>query len=681
MAALFGIEMIGPDVGFQGFRDPRAIAAVMARARATAIKQQLIILLVMLTVGALLGGLGALCGRAWDVSRDRKPRLGMLRGALAALGGHAWFFAHSIIHYPQLYSAHLYAKGGTRRAVMVFLTDRVPPLVLDLVLVLVLMLVLVPPAMSPRGRTALASLGKRALAAVRRRPALAAGLLVLVCALPLWRLVRPTPRGAATAGKPNLILIAVDSLRPDRVFGDTAPARFPAMAELAARGVRFRDAHVTHARTFPSYVTLVSGRFPYHHGIRHEFPPAATRQAIGPTLVSALRDSGYRTAVVADYSGDIFPRTPFGFDAIDTPHMDLYKIVEQQMLVGHPNVLPYCAGRIGERLFPAMRSMAEFDDPALLAERALAQLDALARGPFFLSVFFSAPHSPYVAPDPYYRSFTDPEYQGVFRYLKEPLPALPAVPPVDQRHIQALYDGAVAAVDAAVARLVRRVEELGLQKDTLIVLLGDHGENLFEVPGRGMGHGDHLWGDLANHIPLVIVDPVHAPPAHDVRGLVRDVDLAPTLARLVGVPAPPADGVDLSPLVRGERDSLDLEAYAETGLWLLTGGPGYRQDDRLPYPDVWNATEAAPDGDIYLQPRWETAQRVAKYRAIRTPRWKLVYQPAPDGAHWRLFDVQGDREQRQDVAAAHPTEVAELRRKLEAFITADGTALAPDAPH
>ncbi|HEX9102332.1 MAG TPA: sulfatase-like hydrolase/transferase, partial [Polyangia bacterium] len=247
------------------------------------------------------------------------------------------------------------------------------------------------------------------------------------------------------------------------------------------------------------------------------------------------------------------------------------------------------------------------------------------------------------------------------RYLKEPLPQLAALPPDEAQQVQALYDGAVASVDAAVARLVARVDE-----HTIVVLLGDHGENLFDVPGRGMGHGDHLWGDLANHIPLVIADGKHAP--RDVGGIVRDVDLAPTLARLAGAAAPPADGVDLAPFLDGARDTLDLDAYEESGLWLLAAGPGYRAADRLPYPDLWHATEAATDGDIYLQPRWEAPSTDAKVRAIRTPRWKLVYQPAPDGVHERLFDVVDDEEQRHDVAAAHPDVVAELRARLDAWM-------------
>src|SRR5581483_2751120 len=403
------------------------------------------------------------------------------------------------------------------------------------------------------------------------------------------------------------------------------------------------------------------------------------RRSIGATLPEALRAAGWRTAAVSDFAGDIFTRAPLGFDEVDAPRFDLFTVVEQQILSAHVNLLPYAASRPGAALFPAMRAMAELDDPALLVERAIARLDRLAPQPFFLTVFFSATHTPYVGPEPYWRRFADARYRGPFRYLKQPLPQTAVLPPDDARQVQALYDGALAATDDAIARLLRRLDDDGLTRDTIVVLLGDHGENLYDVPGRGMGHGDHLWGSLGDHVPLVIVDPRRAP--REVRALVRDVDLAPTLAHLVGVAAPPGDGVDLAPLVDGARDSLDLHAFAETGLWLLEGGPGYRRADRLPYPDVWNATEAAADGDLSLQPRWEQAQLDAKCRAVRTDRWKLVYQPAPDGAHWRLFDLAADPAERRDVAAEHPAETASLRRELEPWITADGrTTLRPDAP-
>ena len=85
--------------------------------------------------------------------------------------------------------------------------------------------------------------------------------------------------GRARSGKrPNMLVLAVDSLRADRVFAPDAARRFPTLAALARAGVRFREAHVTVPRTFPSFVTLLTGRYPHHHGIRHMFPSAAQRR-------------------------------------------------------------------------------------------------------------------------------------------------------------------------------------------------------------------------------------------------------------------------------------------------------------------------------------------------------------------------------------------------------------------
>ena len=103
--------------------------------------------------------------------------------------------------------------------------------------------------------------------------------------------------------------------------------------------------------------------------------------------------------------------------------------------------------------------------------------------------------------------------------------------PEDERQVRALYNGAVAAADAAIGRLLQGLHDEGLADDTIVVLLADHGENLYDETGRGMGHGDHLEGSHSLQIPLLIYDPVHRFPAHAVPGIVRDIDLVPKVAR------------------------------------------------------------------------------------------------------------------------------------------------------
>lgn len=249
---------------------------------------------------------------------------------------------------------------------------------------------------------------------------------------------------------------------------------------------------------------------------------------------------------------------------------------------------------------------------------------------------------------------------------------LGSVPEKDARQVNALYDGAVYAVDRAVAFLLDHLERRNLHENTIVVLFSDHGENLFDVAGRGQNHGDHLLGSLANRIPFVIMDPRKNYAPRDVPGIVRDVDLTPTLLSLLGFSSTGFDGVDLSPLLRGDKDTLGLHAYSETGLWFLPSGPGFGPNERLPYPSVFKVTMADSDGDIFLAPEWEGVVQTAKHRAIRTDRWKLLYRPTPGTVRYSLFDVEKDRDELVNVAVDQPEVVSDLRALLEKWMTADG---------
>jgi arylsulfatase A-like enzyme len=669
LTLFFGLDFVGATLDFMGFSDEKATQVILHRYGWQIARDQLRIVATYLVVGALLGAMGALVGAWWDRVRQRRPSTvqRILRGTLAALGGHGYFFARSLVHYPQLYAEAFYDRGGIRRAAMVWLTQHWTPRRLDAALLTSLVVLCGWPLAMVTGRRLLRSMVR---AAVTMRPLRWAGatllaLLVVTLGMAARHHAAPHPDR-----HPNVLVLAVDSLRADRVFSPDAARRFPTLAALAARGVRFREAHVTVPRTFPSFVTLLTGRFPHHHGIRHMFPSAAERAAIGAALPAAMRAAGYRTVVISDYAGEIFSRTPLGFDRVDVPYFDMKTIVAQRGLEVHPNVLPYATSEIGRRLFPAVDAKTELSDPARLARRAIAELDGAGAQPLFLTVFFSAAHFPYAAPDPYYRRYGAADYDGPYRYQKPPLAPAPANDR-DRAQIRALYDGAIAATDDAIAGILDRLRRDGLGDDTIVVLLADHGENLYDFPERGMGHGDHLHGSLADHVPLVVYDPRHHFAAHDVPGIVRDVDVAPTLAALAGVTPPLNDGVDLAPLLRGERPTLGLHAFAETELWFTSQGPGFGPDERLPYPTITGFTDLAPDDDIFLRPEWEPTVIVAKHRAIRTERWKLVYQPTRAGVRWRLYDVVADPDEQHDVIAAHAEAKQALEHELGAWMLGD----------
>jgi arylsulfatase A-like enzyme len=292
--------------------------------------------------------------------------------------------------------------------------------------------------------------------------------------------------------------------------------------------------------------------------------------------------------------------------------------------------------------------------------------------PFFLTVFFSTAHFPYAAPAPFYARYTDPAYRGRFKYHKPVGLAFDAPPdPDDVKQIRALYDGSVAAIDDAVANVLRTLERLKLADDTIVVVTADHGEMLYDH-GHGQGHGDHLFGDEGTHVPLVVYDPRTKSPRREAR-VVRDVDLAPTLYELLGVDAPAdLDGRSFAPALRGEDIGPRL-AYAETELWFTEDIPSLPKELRIPYPGILALTEldAKHNDEIVLRREMTAPTLMARHRMVRDDRWKLVYVPTRTGVKYMLYDVTADPGETHDVAAANAGEVARLRSELWRWMLAD----------
>jgi arylsulfatase A-like enzyme len=405
------------------------------------------------------------------------------------------------------------------------------------------------------------------------------------------------------------------------------------------------------------------------------FPRWEDRQHDFDAMPGRFRSAGYRTAVVSDYAGDIFGRIDLGFQTVDTPRFDLRELVRQRALERETPLLPFLHSRVGRSLFPVLREMNHAADPEMLAADVGRAIDGFGKAPFFLTVFFSTAHFPYAAPNPYYGAYTDPAYRGRYKYHK-PVGLGDEAPPdvADIRQIRGLYDGAVRSIDDAMAEVIDRLASRGLLDDTVVVVTADHGETLYEN-NHGQGHGDHLFGDEGTHTPLIIFDP-RSREHHHESGVVRDVDLAPTIYDLVGLPrADRLDGATLAPVFSGKP--LDKRtAFAETELWFTEDIQAVSPEMRFPYPGVMHLTELDGDhGDeIVLRKQWEPLTTMARHRMARDERFKLVYVPTRTGAKYMLFDTKEDPGENRNVAASYPKEVESLRGQLMRWMLADPRA-------
>ncbi|MFH2009587.1 MAG: sulfatase [bacterium] len=633
------------------------------------------ILALYLAIG-LAGGLlsGGLCALR-DHLRGQRPASRLWRGArhLVLLGGvHAYFLARSVIQYPQLHAESLYDAGGVRRWLQVFLTG-IPLGLLDGAAVLALALFVLLPLIRHLRRRSFRWEG------VRSRELLGGGAALGILGVAAAGLALGTaPTKAKDNRGPNVLIIAVDSLRADRVEQAKYRRVAPRLQRLARKSVLFTNAYGTLARTFPSWATLLSGREPHAHGIRHMFPTWEARRRVGSTLPHHLSRKGYTTAVVSDYAGEIFGRVRFGFHHSDVSSFSFYEIIRQRVLKAHTHLLPYLTTATGRRLAPPMGGMPENSDALLLARRVNTMLDRVAGNKRFLLVaFFSTPHFPYAAPYPYYKRFTSRSYDGPFKYHQQRGLKERKLSATDVHHVRSLYDGAVAATDAAIGRILNHLRVLGIHEKTIVVITADHGENLYEG-SLSTGHGDHLRGDLATRLPLLVYDPVHKPKPRLVASIVRDVDLAPTLAALVGHPMQKTAGQDLRPLLRGGPGNPERAAFMETGLWFTPLPPGLAQSMRMQYPPVLAGLvklDQKRRGDLVLNPQYETLVVAAKHRAIRTTRWKLIYIPLAAGVTHELYDVWQDPLCSRNVADKHPKVTARLKKRLNDWMRKERGAL------
>jgi arylsulfatase A-like enzyme len=644
-------------------------------------------------VGLAIGAAAFLVGAALGVAASvlialrarlgaRPPRTILGRAALvlalvAAL--HAALEGWAMARAPQLYAAAWYARGGWHRTVQVLVTDVLGPSGVTLLTALGCGAFLAgPPSQWGRwpgraGRAFRGALawGRRVRAAgVLVAPVLLFGAVVAFGVFALARVPSASARSAGHDARPNILVLAADSLRADRLDTRTAPH----LTALADRGTRFEHAYVSLPRTFPSWVTILTGRHPHHHGIRSMFPRWEERSRDFDAVPERLARAGWATGVVSDYAGDIFSRIDLGFGTVDVPEFDFRQLVRQRALERETPLLPVLHSRWGRAFFPVLREMNDAADPAMLARDAVRAMRRLEQrpGPFCLVVFFSTAHFPYAAPSPYYRTFADEAYRGRFKYHK-PV-GLGQEAPADARdeqQVRALYDGAVRAVDDAAQTILDALDADGQTQRTIVVVTGDHGETLYDN-GHGLGHGDHLFGDEGTHVPLVVVDP-RQPGGRREGTIARDVDIAPTLYALTGVPSPgDLDGRSLAPALAGEPLA-PANAYAETELWFTEDIPALSRELRLPYPDIARLTEVdTQHGDeLVLRSDMRALTVVAKHRMVRDDRWKLLYVPARTGVRWMLFDTRDDPAETRDVAASHADVVARLQGELWSWMRSD----------
>ncbi len=383
---------------------------------------------------------------------------------------------------------------------------------------------------------------------------------------------------------PNVLLVSMDMLRADHVsaYGyrrDTTPA----LDALAARGSRFAEAISTAPWTLPAHTALFTSLVDSVHGVNDGAGVALAPQV--ETLAEQFLGEGYATA--GFYAGPYLHGAyglGQGFETYRycAPYADDYDAADVEAWGRDPK---------------AQRRSHHGSTNPLVYGAAEEWLQAVPTNqPFFAFVHLWDAHYDFTPPAPYDTMFTDPAYDGWVTgeefFFDQRIHA--GMDPTDLAHLVALYDGEIRWTDAHLRKLLDELERLGRLDNTIVVVVSDHGTELFDHGSKG--HRRNLY-DESLRVPMVMAGP-GVPVGQVHGGQVSLIDVAPTVLDLCGIAGMNgAMGRSLGDLWRGEE-----------------------------WPEREAISELFADGN--------------RLRSVRSKSRKLIHNLA-SGAHAR-FDLAGD---------------------------------------
>ncbi len=384
----------------------------------------------------------------------------------------------------------------------------------------------------------------------RRLPSALVWLPLLIVPLPLL-LGASSSQGlggdndVSRAAHPNLILVTIDTLRPDHLgLGGYERGTSPGLDSLASEGIVFRQAYASMPATAPSMATIMTGLYPSGHGVRRN-GWSLTKEV--PTLAYHLRHARYATGAAVSVA---HLSSAYGWGGgFDWFH-------DQGTL---DRLFPYSGLRL-LRILNRFAPLSYACRAATSVDRAVSWLDGVADEPFFLWLHLWDPHYPYAPPET-----TTARRRGIQSPLRSSGFSYEQI----SRWVDG-YDGEVSYADWELGRLWSWLRARDLADRTVLAVISDHGESIGERSYRG--HSILLYEEQIS-VLFLIVSSLHP----EARGMVITkpvslVDLAPTLFDLLDLPRfdGEMDGVSLMPIIEGD-ETHDRALFAETDMWGFRG--------------------------------------------------------------------------------------------------------------
>ena len=410
----------------------------------------------------------------------------------------------------------------------------------------------------------------------------------------------------------NIVLISLDTLRPDRLgcYGSIQHTS-PHMDKLASQGILFLNARAQSSWTLPSHMSLFTSLYPSFHQVMTTDHCLSSHLI---TLTQILKKNGFKTAAFTE-GGNLFKIYGFGRG------FDIY----------------------GEKS----------RDIEVTFDQATGWLRSEAKeGKFFLFIHTYENHTPYLR-----NTLADPNKRGRFgdtlpvdQQLFDIMYGRLLPTPQEKEYVNSLYDSGVLYADSYVGKLLHVMEELDLMESTTLIILSDHGEDLWDH-SISPAHGVTLYEDQLR-VPLIIYDS-KLPNQLKIGAPVQLIDILPTLLAIQQIPIPlHLQGENLLPLIYAKKASVKKTHFSE-------------------------GTDYGPNRIAVIKDNYKYITIPKPSEVKRGLSLKKLSELEPGLEEHALFNLKDDPSEKNNLICKEPEKAQELQRIIEREYLAKSRNLKP----
>ncbi len=359
--------------------------------------------------------------------------------------------------------------------------------------------------------------------------------------------------------RPNVIIIMTD----DQGYGDLGitgnpHVKTPVIDKFASENIRFNNFYVSPVCA-PTRSSLMTGRYSLRTGIRDTYNGGATMATNEVTIAEMLKQADYNTGVFGKWHlGDNYPHRPNdqGFDE---------SLIHLSGGMGQVGDFTTYFKRDSSYFDPTLWHNGQQEDykgycSDIFTENAIKFIEGNQDSPFFCYLSFNAPHTPLQVPDKYYQMYKDIDPASGFENDNRPFVKMSEKDKEDARKVYAM----VTNIDENVGKLLKKLDELNIAKNTLVIFMTDNGPQQIRYVGGMRGRKGSVYRGGVR-VPFYLRYPELFEGDKDIETTTAHIDILPTLSQICNVELPKdriIDGKSFLPLINDEQvDWTDRELF------------------------------------------------------------------------------------------------------------------------